>query len=114
MVLKKINSKEIIKKMPIGVLMLNLDFKVQLWNKTMEEITNVTAEVILGSNLFNRFPKIAESGLSEIYQRSTESANVIYLENCILSATDSQQYKQQYYNLIARVIRQNDTTVGSK
>jgi len=113
MVLKKINSKEIIKKMPIGVLMLNLDFKVQLWNKTMEEITNVTAEVILGSNLFNRFPKIAESGLSEIYQRSTESANVIYLENCILSATDSQQYKQQYYNLIARVIRQNDTTVGS-
>ena len=53
--------KNILKSMPLMLVGLNKDGEITQWNKRAEEITGITAEDVLGKNLWDAYPIITVS-----------------------------------------------------
>lgn len=64
--LETINSL-IIKNVPDGIVVYDLDLNVLSWNPIMEKITTVKSEEIIGKNIYDIFPGLKGSEMSEIF-----------------------------------------------
>lgn len=58
----------VIENILVGVCVLDSSFRVQLWNRGMEKISDIPRHEILGKNLFECIPVAANTGLEEQFR----------------------------------------------
>jgi PAS domain S-box-containing protein len=51
-----------------GIIVLNKDLEVVLWNKTQEEFSGLTIDQVRGKNIIRLFPRLRETGLEDDFR----------------------------------------------
>ncbi len=77
--LKEFND-HVLQSMPAGLVAHDLEFRITLWNKTMEEISGYTAEEVLGRDPYDVFPHLKEDGLDQLHRAALEG-NIVSMTN---------------------------------
>ncbi|MDY7030437.1 MAG: PAS domain S-box protein [Thermodesulfobacteriota bacterium] len=70
-------NENIIENSPIGIFVIDMNYKVKAWNSWFEDLTGRKKEVVLNKNLFNVIPEPAKKDWNEIYQKVIETGEAI-------------------------------------
>ena len=60
---------DVLDKVPVGVLVLDPQYRILFWNECLENWTGVLSRVLLGTDARERFPSIGNSGFSKRIER---------------------------------------------
>jgi PAS domain S-box-containing protein len=69
--LKEFNEN-VVQSVQDGIVAVDRDFRITLWNKAMEEIRGFKAEEVLGNVITEVFPHVIEQGLDELFQAALD------------------------------------------
>ena len=69
-------SAEIVSGSAEGIVVYDRGFRHTLWNRFMERLTGLRAEVVLGQDAFRLFPSLRESGVSALLERALAGETV--------------------------------------
>lgn len=73
--LKDFNDN-VIQSIPSGLVAHDLEMRITLWNKAMEEVSGYRAEEVLGKDPYEIFPHLREEGLDKFHQAALEGSVV--------------------------------------
>ena len=82
----------LLQSIDVGVIVLDRDYKVQVWNSFMENHSGIRPEKIRGNNLFKCFSEIP----ADWFKRKTES--VFLLHNHSFSTWENRPYLFKFKN----------------
>ena len=83
---------DIVQNVDVGLVLLDKDFKIELWNSFMQNHSATTAEEVIQKNLFDVFPEIDEVWL----RRKVES--VFLLKNSAFTTWEQRPYLFRFEN----------------
>jgi len=69
-------NREVIQGAKAGVAVYDREFRYQVWNPSMEELTGVPASAALGRNAFELFPHLREQHVDELLYRALAGETV--------------------------------------
>ena len=102
-----------VKSAPIGIFVVDTQFRVKYWNSVMEAITGICPRHIFDACLFDVFPAIKGTEIRHIYDDDNLSDNIVELEYCDLFSEYHKPGNHRYYTLKIRQIRKENETLGS-
>jgi PAS domain S-box-containing protein len=70
------SNREVIASARDGVIVYDREFRYQVWNRFMEELTGVPASQVLGRQGFDLFPHLREQKVDALLQRALEGEEV--------------------------------------
>ena len=77
---------DVVKNIDVGLVLLDLNYDIQLWNSFMQNHSALAAEDVIGRNLFDAFPEIEEKW----FNRKAES--VCLLKNSAFTTWEQRPY----------------------
>ena len=80
----------IVDRINVGVLILNENMEIQLWNKFMAANSGKNADDVLGKNLFDLFPELPQRWLSK------KVSSVFMLKNFAFTSWEQRPYLFQF------------------
>lgn len=83
---------DVVQNMDVGLVVLNKDYNIQLWNSFMQNHSAIPADNIIGQNLFQTFPEIDCAW----FQRKVES--VFLLKNSAFTTWEQRPYLFRFEN----------------
>lgn len=83
---------DMVQTLDVGLMVLDRDYRVQLWNGFMENHSGQSAAYVIGNNLFEQFPDIPKSW----FQRKAES--VFLLESRAFTTYEQRPYLLRFKN----------------
>ena len=83
---------DVVQNIDVGLVLLDKDFKIQLWNSFMQNHSATLAEDVLGQSLFELFPEIDEHW----FRRKTQS--VYILKNSAFTTWEQRPYLFRFEN----------------
>lgn len=83
---------DVVQNIDVGLVLLDKDFKIQLWNSFMQNHSATLAEDVLGQSLFELFPDIDEHW----FRRKTQS--VYILKNSAFTTWEQRPYLFRFEN----------------
>jgi diguanylate cyclase (GGDEF)-like protein len=83
---------DVVQNVDVGLVLLDTDFNIQLWNSFMQNHSAMSAESIIGKNLFDCFPEIDDKW----FRRKAES--VYLLKNSAFTTWEQRPYLFRFEN----------------
>jgi len=80
----------------IGLVILDKHYNIRVWNLFMVNHSSLSADSVMGNNLFSQFPDISEQWFSALAQQSIEQ------KKKLLSTWEKQPYLFQFKNIRSR------------
>ncbi|MFT7558159.1 MAG: diguanylate cyclase [Flavobacteriales bacterium] len=104
---------DVLQSIDVGLVILNEDFDIQLWNSFMQNHSARQPNEVLGANLFNLFPELPESW----FRRKAQS--VFTLHNSAFTTWEQRPYLFRFQSYrpitsIAEFMYQNSTIIPLK
>lgn len=104
---------DVLQSIDVGLVVLNGDFEIELWNSFMQNHSARTPSEILGSNIFELFPELPQAW----FKRKVES--VLVLRNSAFTTWEQRPYLFKFRNYrpitgIAEFMYQNSTIIPLK
>ena len=60
---------DVVQNVDVGLVLLDKDYKVHLWNSFMQNHSATAAEEVIGHSLFDLFRKLTKSGFAAKYNQ---------------------------------------------
>lgn len=101
---------DVLQDIDVGLVILNREFKIELWNSFMQNHSARMPDEVLGQNLFSLFPELPEAW----FRRKVES--VFVLENSAFTTWEQRPYLFRFNSYrpitsIAEFMYQNSTII---
>ncbi|MBV7275236.1 PAS domain-containing sensor histidine kinase [Clostridiaceae bacterium UIB06] len=102
--------ENIIESVPIGIVILDKNYKIILWNSIQESMTGIKNKDVIEKNFFDEFPSLFYS-INDRLKNIFLSNETIFL-NYFPFYTDSSYYKIKYFNIKINVLNKPDGFQG--
>lgn len=74
---KSLFFNSVISNLQEGVIVYDMDMKVILWNKRMEEVTGKRSSEVVGCDVYNLFPHVQKEGLDKLIEKAFQNEIVV-------------------------------------
>ena len=96
--------RKLLENVPVGVLAIDSDFKVKLWNSTLEKMSGIHRNDIFNCNLFEKFTLLSGVGLEKIFEGVIENNQHLAPYTFSVNSSDSKK-EFSFVNIRANPIK---------
>jgi PAS domain S-box-containing protein len=104
-------AAELVSVLPIGVWVVDRDFRIRTWNDAMARMTGLAGSDMIGEDLLLRFPFLGQQRLRETLQRVLETSRPLELRH-LRFVHPLRPDRRRYVNLTVKPLPESAASMG--